>query len=84
MEDDTLVNQSQRQKMVSFATSEYYAGAIELLKYSRSSITSIVGDSEYQTLVNAITLEMEAGLVQRFVAEIEKIRSGQNIYEPQQ
>ena len=76
---EELVNQTLDQKVISFATSEHYAGAVELLKRSLTQITSIVGDSEFSTVVNALTLEKESDLVRRFVVEIDNIRTGKNL-----
>jgi len=76
-------NQTNKQKMISFATSEHYAGAIELLKQCRTQLTSVVSDDEFHTLVNALTLEMESNLIQRLVIAIEKIRSGENLNDQQ-
>ncbi len=67
------------QKVVVFATSEHYAGAVELLKRSRTQVTSILADTEFATLVNALTLEIETNLIQRFVVEVDNIRTGKNI-----
>ncbi len=77
----TPEQQTLKQKAITFATSEHYPGAVELLKKSRTQLTTIVADDEFHTLLNALTLEMETNLIQRFVVEIEKIRSGQNLLE---
>lgn len=84
MEQETLTPEQQtlKQKAVTFATSEHYAGAVELLKKSRTQLSTIIGDDEFHTLLNALTLELETNLIQRFVVEIEKIRTGQNLLEP--
>ncbi len=71
------------QKTVSFANSEHYQGAVELLKKSLTEITTLIGENEFKTLVNAMTVELETALVQRFVVAISKIRSGENLNEPQ-
>lgn len=76
---EPLVNQTLDQKVISFATSEHYAGAVELLKRSLTKITSIIGENEFKTLQNALTLELESDLVRRFVVEIDNIRSGKNL-----
>ena len=74
-------NQTEKQKMVSFATSEQVAGAIELLKECRTKLGTVVADTEFQTLVNAITLEVESGLIQRLIIAVDNIRSGKNLNE---
>ena len=78
MENDQTI----QQKAVTFATSEHYQGAVELLKRSRTQLTTIVAEDEFHTLLNALTLELEANLIQRFVVEIDKIRTGENLNNP--
>jgi hypothetical protein len=73
--------QTAKQKMVSFSTSEHYAGAVELLKTCRTQLSSVVGDTEYKTLLNALTLELEANLIQRFIIAVDNIRTGKNLDE---
>jgi hypothetical protein len=68
-----------KEKVITFATSEHYQGAVELLKQCRTQISTIVADSEYHTLLNALTLEVESNLIQRFVVEIDNIRTGKNL-----
>lgn len=74
--------QTLQQKAVSFATSEHYAGAVELLKRARTQLQTIVADDEFHTLMNALTLELEANLIQRFIVEVDRIRSGENLTQP--
>ncbi len=71
--------QTLKQKAISFANSEHYHGAVELLKKSRTNIMSIVSDTEFKTILNALTLEIEASLIQRFIVEIDTIRTGKNL-----
>jgi len=71
--------QTIKQKAILFATSEHYVGAVEILKKVRSQISTIIVDTEYGTLLNALTLEIEANLIQRFVVEIDNIRTGKNL-----
>ena len=68
-----------KEKVITFATSEHYQGAVELLKECRTQITTIVADDEYHTLINALTLEIESNLIQRFVVQIDNIRTGKNL-----
>lgn len=76
---EPLMNQTLDQKVITFATSEHYQGAVELLKRSLTQIISIIDENEYKTLVNALTLELESNLVRRFVVEIDNIRTGKNL-----
>lgn len=73
--------QTLQQKAVSFATSEHYAGAVELLRRSRTTLTTIIGQDEFHTLLNALTLELETSLIQRFVVMVDDIRTGKNLQE---
>lgn len=70
-----------REKIITFATSEHYAGAVELLKKCRTQLTSVIDETEFKTLVNALTLEIEANLIQRLVVSVDKIRNGENLDE---
>lgn len=68
-----------QQKVVSFATSEHYQGAVELLKRSLTEVMTLIGETEFKTVVNALTVELESALVQRFVVAINQIRTGENL-----
>ncbi len=74
--------QNTNQKIVSFATSDHYQGAVELLKKSLTEVTTLIGEDEFHTIINAMTVELETALVQRFVIGINKIRTGENLNEP--
>lgn len=76
-----MENQTAKQQMVSFSTSEHYAGAVELMKSCRTQLSSVLADDEFKTLVNALTLELEANLIQRFVIAVDNIRTGKNLDE---
>lgn len=76
MENEELKEQTLNQKAISFATSDHYAGAVEILKRVRTKLQSVLGENEFQTMVNALTLELEANLIQRFIVEIDSIRQG--------
>lgn len=80
--EEEILNQTTEQKVVSFATSKHYQGAVELLKRSLTEITTLIGENEFKTVVNALTVELETALVQRFVVAINKIRTGENLIEP--
>ncbi len=77
-----IQNQTVEQKVVSFANSEHYQGAVELLKRSLTQVMTLIGETEFRTIVNALTVELETALVQRFVVEINKIRTGENLTQP--
>ncbi len=75
-------DQTVEQKVVSFANSEHYQGAVELLKRSLTTITSLIAEDEFKTVVNALTVELETALIQRFVVSINNIRTGENLNQP--
>lgn len=75
------MEETAKQKMIVFATSEHYAGAVELLKQCRTQLTSVLADDEFKTVVNALTLEIETNLIQRFVISVDNIRTGKNLDE---
>ncbi len=75
-------NATIEQKAIAFATSEHYQGAVELLKKSLTQMMTLIGDNEFQTVKNAMTVEFETDLVRRFVVEINKIRTGENLNQP--
>lgn len=68
--------QSIKQKMISFSSSEHAQGAIELLKKCRTQLQTVIAEDEFHTLVNTITLEVESTLIQRLVVAVDKIRNG--------
>ena len=68
-----------KEKMIMFANSEHVEGAIELMKSGRTQLTTILADDEFKTLVNALTLEIESSLIQRFIIEVDNIRTGKNL-----
>lgn len=74
-------DQTIEQKMVSFATSDHYQGAVELLRRSLTQVVSLIGENEFQTIRNAFTVEMETALIQRFIVQINKIKTGENLTE---
>jgi hypothetical protein len=75
MEEQTLI-----QKKIALAQSEHHSMIIELMR-DITTKTPIIGDTEYKTLLNAITLEVEANMMIRMADYLEKIRKGQ-LHEP--
>ncbi len=81
METEELKEQTLNQKAIAFATSDHYAGAVELLKRARTKLQSVMAENEFRTMVNALTLELESNLIQRFLVEIDSIRKGNQPHE---
>lgn len=69
-------DQSRKQKIITLATSEQAPVVIELLKDCRTELTSVMADTEFKTLVNALTLEIEAQLIGRVVVYLDNVRNG--------
>jgi hypothetical protein len=64
-----------KQRKIALAQSEHYTTIVELMRDCTSK-NPIIGDTEFKTLVNAITLEVEANMMRRVVDYIEDIRKG--------
>ena len=76
MEDQTL-----KQKKIALATSEHAPIIIELMKDCMPQ-NLIVADTEFKTLVNAITLEVQGTMLRAMVDHLEDIRSG-SLHNPE-
>ncbi len=70
-----MENENLKQKKMSLASSEHAPIVIELLKDCMSQ-TPIVGDDQWSTIVNAITLETQGTILRTMVDHLEGIRKG--------
>jgi len=77
MEDQTL-----KQKKIVLAQSEHAPIIIELMKDCLAQVP-IVADTEWKTIVNAITLEVQSTMMRSMVDHLEAIRSGA-LHEPKE
>lgn len=68
--------QSLKQKKILLAQSEHAPVIIELMKDCVNK-TPIVADTEWQTIVNAITMEVQGTMIRNMVDYLEGIRQGQ-------
>lgn len=68
-------NLSLKQKKIALAQSEHAPIIIELMKDCISK-TPIVDKTEWQTIVNAITLEVQGTMLRSMVDYLESIRNG--------
>ena len=73
------LDQTIKQKIIVFATSDQTSGAVELLKTCRTQLTSVMAEDQFHTLVNALTLEIESNLIQRVVIAVDNIKTGKNL-----
>lgn len=74
-----MINNEQR---ITFANTDGPQIALDIMKRACRSqgIASVIAKDEFHTVVNAITLDVESGLLQAFAREIEEIKLGK-IYE---
>ena len=67
--------QSMKQLKISLATSELSPAIIALMKDCMSQ-NPIIADTEWKTIVNAITLEVQSTMLREMVDLLENIRKG--------
>lgn len=77
-----MENQTANQKKIALAQSEHAGTIIELMKDCTSQVP-IVADTEWKTIVNAITLEVQGTMLRRMVDYLEEIRKG-SLHEPKE
>ncbi len=75
MSEEILQGQNLKQKKIALATSEYAPIVIELLKDCTPQ-NPIVAKTEWETIVNAITLETYGTMMRQMVDHLEAIRAG--------
>jgi hypothetical protein len=68
--------QNLKQRKIALAQSEHSGTIVDLMKDCATPITDIIGKNEFDTLVNAITLEVEGKMMVRMADYITKIRQG--------
>ena len=73
MENQTEL--SLRQKKIALATSEHAPIIIELMKDCMQQVP-LTADTEWKTIVNAITLDVQGTLIRTMVDHLEGIRQG--------
>lgn len=72
--------QSQKQKKIALAQSEHAPTVILLLKDIMDQ-SPLIAETEFKTLVNAITLEVQSTILRKMVDYLEDIRQG-SLHEP--
>jgi len=83
MDDQEIpVEQSLDQKKIKLAQSEHAPVIIELMKDIMAKVP-IVADTEWKTIVNAITLEVQGTMLRTMVDHLEMIRKG-GLFEPKE
>jgi predicted secreted Zn-dependent protease len=72
--------QSIKQKKIALAQSEHASTIIELMKDIMPQ-TPLVAKTEWETIVNAVTLEVHGTMLRKMVDYLEEIRKG-TLHEP--
>jgi hypothetical protein len=72
---ETQENQSLKQKKIALAQSEHAPTIIELMKDCTTQVP-IIADTEWATIVNALTLEIQSTMIRNMVDHLEGIRAG--------
>lgn len=68
--------QSIKQRKIALATSEHASVIVELMKDILTQ-SPLIADTEWQTIVNAITLDVQSSMMRGMVEYIERIRQGE-------
>jgi len=71
-----MENQTQNQRKISLAQSEHAATVIELIKDCVLHVPLVDEKSEWQTIVNTVTLDAQSNLLRAVVDYIEHIKRG--------
>lgn len=74
--DEIPVPQSLTQRIISLATSEHASTVFELLKQVMQQ-PNLVGETEFETVKNAITLDVQANILKEVVDYLDKARKGE-------
>jgi len=70
-----LDEQSEIQKKIAFAQSDHIATVISLMKECAQQ-QKLVGDTEYETVVNAVTMDAQGAMIIKFINAIDFIKQG--------
>lgn len=76
MDDQTLEPQSLRQKKIAFAQNLEMVDAVLNILREGMRHEKLVGETEYATLVNAITMDAQADMMMKLIDAIEHIKKG--------
>lgn len=63
------------QKKIAFAQSDHVQAVIVLLQEC-GGVENLVGDTEYATVVNAVTLDANKEMLKRFIENVDRIKKG--------
>lgn len=75
-------SQSITQQKIAFAQSEHVAIVVSILKEC-SRQQKLVGETEYATVVNAVTMDAQGDMIIKFINSIDFIKKGLINEQPQ-
>jgi hypothetical protein len=75
MAEEELQNQTMNQKKILFANSGHVDTVMAILRDALPK-EPLVGDTEFETLRNAITLDAQSNLIMEFINQVDYIKSG--------
>ncbi len=67
-------------EQITVAQSPHIDLFLQMLNEAKTPIGSVIGDDQFKTMVNAITLEVEANMVARVISHLQDIKNG-NFHE---
>lgn len=73
--EEPLENQTINQKKMSFVQSAHLDAVLALLRDSCGE-QRLVGETEFETIKNAITLEANANMIKGFIKMVDFVKSG--------
>jgi len=71
-----MENITNEQKMIFAKNQENIEVLSSLLQESKTRITQLIGEDQWTTLVNAMTLEIENKLVERLIMRLAELKVG--------
>lgn len=72
---DPEINLTLNQKKIAFAQSEHVEVVLTLLREATTN-QKLVGENEYETVVNAVTLDAQSTLIIKFISQLDFIKKG--------
>jgi hypothetical protein len=73
--DPEFVPQTMAQKKMAFASSPHVEAVVQLLQEC-GGVPKLIGNSEFETVVNAATLDAQQNLITKFINTIDAIKQG--------
>lgn len=80
MEEEPIIPLTVKQKKIAFAQSAHVETVVQLLKEC-GGVPTLVGENEFETVVNAVTLDAQQNMITKFINMIDHIKQG-GLHEP--